>query len=56
MVVVARVVCRVVVGSGTARLLEHAQRLALQSLGHLLGVVRGSCAKRRELACERMFA
>ena len=38
--------------------LEHAtaQRLAAESLGHLLGVGRRLGAKGRELACERMFA
>jgi len=39
-----------------ATLLEHQQRLAGESLGQLLGVGRWLGAKRRELACERMFA
>ena len=37
-------------------LLEHPQRLACQGLCHLLGIVRGIRANRRELARERMFA
>ena len=39
-----------------AALLEDLQRLAGERLRHLLGVVRGLGAERRELACERMFA
>ena len=39
-----------------APLLEHAQGLAGESLGHLLGVLRRLGPERRELACERMFA
>jgi hypothetical protein len=36
--------------------LEDPERLAGESLRHLLGVVRGLGAERGELACERMFA
>ena len=39
-----------------ATLLQHPQGLPGESLGHLLGVLRGLGPERRELACERMFA
>jgi hypothetical protein len=52
----ARVPVRGLDPGPVAALLEHLQRLARESLRHLLGIVGRLGAKRRELACERMFA